>query len=70
MYTRINSPVDPPRIDVAIFHPALTEASFTPKKPFVEDATIEFIDVSAAPPTRSVESAAAVMMNFVAVMFY
>lgn len=54
---------------MAIFHPCLADTSLTPKNPLLEDATMEFIDgVFAAPPTKRVESAVAVMMNLVAVI--
>jgi hypothetical protein len=62
--------VEPPRRQVAIFHPCLTEASFKPKKPVLEDATMEFICGAVADaPARRLESAVAVMMNFVTVIW-
>jgi len=50
---------------VAIFHPCLRDASFKPKNPLFEEATMEFIDGTVADaPTTRLERAAAVMMNF------
>jgi hypothetical protein len=72
--TRLDSPVDPPRMVAAMFHPCRTEASFIPPKkepPLEETARIESIDgllPFADAPTRRLERATAVTINFVAVI--
>jgi len=52
-----------------MFHPCLTDFSFRPKNPLLEDATMELICGALADAvSRRLDSAAAVIMNFVAVI--